>query len=165
MSQPQTLAFFRKYGRECNRLGCLSCIQDFQIGLSWNLSFSVIEGCSLFFQIKNYLNKLYIFPRNTLIGEGVGLGCWKWRLLSVALKTVLLVWEILEYLQWRRWKGVMEVITMMWTNRAETAGEQAYCFSRVNRNRKQTGGTWPFIFQDPSIGHNLWNCLGNQLLK
>lgn len=149
MSQPQTLAFFRKYGRECDRVGCVPCIQDFQIGMSWNLSFSVPEGWILFFQIKNYLNKQYIFLRNPLIGERVGLGCWKWRLLSVALKIVLLAGEILEYLQWWRWKGVMEVITMMGTNRAEIAGEQAYYFSRVNRNRKQTGGnmTLPSSFR------------------
>ena len=135
------MSFFRKYGGECNRLGCMSCIQDFQIGLPWNLSFSVTEGHILFFQIKNNLNKQYIFPRNTLIGERVGLGCWKWRLWSVALKIVLLVGEILEYLQWRGWQGVMEVITMMGENRTQTAGEQACHFSRVNRTRNQTGGS------------------------
>lgn len=44
---------------------------------------------------------------------------------------------------------MMEIITMMGTNRAETAEKQAYYFSKVNRNRKQTGGnmTLPSSFR------------------
>lgn len=103
---------------------------------------SVTKGRILFFQIKNNLNKQYIFPRNTFIGERVGLGCWKWRLWSVALKIVLLIGEILEYLQWRGWEGVMEVITMMGENRAQTAGEQA---CRLTGLESKLEGTWPFL--------------------